>query len=119
MIPKGGCDAVRDAGIEQFRAGVRHAHPGFAAQRDEEVRDWDDVKLPDVRIDRLRHWYAPGLLCIKDAAHAMSPAGGVRINLGRCRTPSPRRGYSTRCCEPGAPRGRHICGPSSVAANCR
>lgn len=69
------------AGIEQFRAGVRRAHPGFAARLDEEIRDWDDVKSLDVRIDRLRRWYAPGLLCIGDAAHAMSPAGGVGIDL--------------------------------------
>ncbi|CAL9570071.1 3-(3-hydroxy-phenyl)propionate_3-hydroxycinnamic acid hydroxylase [Streptomyces sp. enrichment culture] len=81
MIPKGGYDAVRGAGIERFRADVRRAHPGFAARLDEEIRDWDDVKLLDVRIDRLRRWYAPGVLCIGDAAHAMSPAGGVGINL--------------------------------------
>ncbi|MDQ0748264.1 2-polyprenyl-6-methoxyphenol hydroxylase-like FAD-dependent oxidoreductase [Streptomyces africanus] len=81
MIPKGRYEAVRATGIEQFRSGVRRAHPGFAARLEEEIRDWDDVKLLDVRIDRLRRWYAPGLLCIGDAAHAMSPAGGVGINL--------------------------------------
>ncbi|MGH7326464.1 MAG: FAD-dependent monooxygenase, partial [Candidatus Rokuibacteriota bacterium] len=47
----------------------------------EEIRDWDDVKLLTVRVDRLRQWYRPGLLCIGDAAHAMSPVGGVGINL--------------------------------------
>jgi 2-polyprenyl-6-methoxyphenol hydroxylase-like FAD-dependent oxidoreductase len=46
-----------------------------------ELREWDDIKLLTVRVDRLRQWYRPGLLCIGDAAHAMSPVGGVGINL--------------------------------------
>src|SRR5258705_10616347 len=53
----------------------------FAADRVAEIRGWDDVKLLTVRIDRLRQWYRPGLLFIGDAAHAMSPVGGVGINL--------------------------------------
>ena len=46
-----------------------------------ELRDWDDIKLLTVQVNRLREWYRPGLLCIGDAAHAMSPIGGVGINL--------------------------------------
>ena len=51
------------------------------ADRTDEIHEWDQVKLLSVRVDRLRKWYLPGLLCIGDAAHAMSPAGGVGINL--------------------------------------
>jgi 2-polyprenyl-6-methoxyphenol hydroxylase-like FAD-dependent oxidoreductase len=53
----------------------------FLASRVDELKTWDDVKLLTVSIDRLRKWYKPGLLCIGDAAHAMSPVGGVGINL--------------------------------------
>jgi 2-polyprenyl-6-methoxyphenol hydroxylase-like FAD-dependent oxidoreductase len=53
----------------------------FAADRVGEISGWDDVKLLTVKVDRLRQWHRPGLLCIGDAAHAMSPVGGVGINL--------------------------------------
>jgi 2-polyprenyl-6-methoxyphenol hydroxylase-like FAD-dependent oxidoreductase len=80
VIPKGSIDALRGRSIESFRADVVEIAP-FMRDRVEELRDWDDVKLLTVRVDRLRTWYRPGLLCIGDAAHAMSPIGGVGINL--------------------------------------
>jgi 2-polyprenyl-6-methoxyphenol hydroxylase-like FAD-dependent oxidoreductase len=80
VIPKGGADRLRASSIEDFRQTVVKALP-FLADRVGELKSWDDVKLLTVRIDRLRKWYRPGLLCIGDAAHAMSPVGGVGINL--------------------------------------
>ena len=80
IIPKGAIDAVRARGIEAFRAGIITVAP-FVADRVAELRTFDDVKLLSVAVDRLRQWYRPGLLCIGDAAHAMSPIGGVGINL--------------------------------------
>src|ERR1700731_2527483 len=81
VIPKGSAEDVRRRGLDAFRASVAALMP-FAADRVvAEIRDWDDVKLLTVRVDRLRQWYRPGLLCIGDAAHAMSPVGGVGINL--------------------------------------
>jgi 2-polyprenyl-6-methoxyphenol hydroxylase-like FAD-dependent oxidoreductase len=80
VIPKDGAGEVRRRGLEAFRASVAALAP-FAADRIVEIRDWDDVKLLTVKVDRLRQWYRPGLLCIGDAAHAMSPVGGVGINL--------------------------------------
>jgi 2-polyprenyl-6-methoxyphenol hydroxylase-like FAD-dependent oxidoreductase len=80
IIPKGAIDALRARGIEAFRADIVTVAP-FVADRVAELRTFDDVKLLSVAVDRLREWYRPGLLCIGDAAHAMSPIGGVGINL--------------------------------------
>jgi len=81
VIAKGGADALRARPIAEFRAQVVAAAPILAAHLDADVRSWDDVKLLTVAVDRLRQWSKPGLLCIGDAAHAMSPVGGVGINL--------------------------------------
>jgi 2-polyprenyl-6-methoxyphenol hydroxylase-like FAD-dependent oxidoreductase len=80
VIPKGTLDETRERGLEDFRGQVSAIVP-FLADRVDELRSWDDVKLLTVRVNRLRQWYRPGLLFIGDAAHAMSPIGGVGINL--------------------------------------
>jgi 2-polyprenyl-6-methoxyphenol hydroxylase-like FAD-dependent oxidoreductase len=80
VIPKGGFDALRERGIDAFRATIASIMP-FMRDRVGELRDWSDIKLLTVLVDRLRQWHRPGLLCIGDAAHAMSPIGGVGINL--------------------------------------
>jgi 2-polyprenyl-6-methoxyphenol hydroxylase-like FAD-dependent oxidoreductase len=80
VIPKGGFDALRAQGIETFRKEIVALNPALAG-RVSEIASWDDVKLLTVLVDRLKRWYRQGLLCIGDAAHAMSPVGGVGINL--------------------------------------
>ena len=80
VIPKGSVEQLRERGLEPFRQSVAQLAP-FAADRVGELREWDAIKLLTVRVDRVRQWYRPGLLCIGDAAHAMSPVGGVGINL--------------------------------------
>lgn len=80
VIPKGGADAVRAKGIEAFQVSVQELSP-WLGDRAKELKSWDDVKLLTVAVDRLTKWYKPGLLCIGDAAHAMSPIGGVGVNL--------------------------------------
>ena len=80
VIPKGAADQLRNRGIENFREEVASLQP-FLRNRVGELRDWNDVSLLTVKVDRLKNWSRPGLLCIGDAAHAMSPIGGVGINL--------------------------------------
>src|SRR6266849_8514901 len=80
VIPKGSREQLQKRGLQAFRDSVAQLAP-FAADRVGELSDWDAIKLLTVRVDRLRQWYRPGLLCIGDAAHAMSPVGGVGSNL--------------------------------------
>jgi 2-polyprenyl-6-methoxyphenol hydroxylase-like FAD-dependent oxidoreductase len=80
IIEKGSYDKIRARVIEAFRADILQITP-YLGERVNELHDWDQIKILTVQINRLRRWYRPGLLCIGDSAHAMSPAGGVGINL--------------------------------------
>jgi 2-polyprenyl-6-methoxyphenol hydroxylase-like FAD-dependent oxidoreductase len=80
MIPKGTALEMQAKGIEELRASIV-ANAPFLHNRVAEVGGWNDVKLLKVKVDRLRRWYRPGFVCIGDAAHAMSPVGGVGINI--------------------------------------
>jgi 2-polyprenyl-6-methoxyphenol hydroxylase-like FAD-dependent oxidoreductase len=80
IIPKGGFDEIRQRGFPAFHADIVEIAP-FLEDRMVELDDWSKIKLLTVQINRLRRWAREGLLCIGDSAHAMSPAGGVGINL--------------------------------------
>lgn len=80
IIPKGALTDLKARGFESFTKKIVEIAP-FLADRISELKDWNDVSLLTVKVDRLDKWYRPGLLCIGDAAHAMSPVGGVGINL--------------------------------------
>ena len=80
VIHKGSLDQLQARGLQAFRDNVAQLAP-FMADRVDELQYWEAIKLLTVQVDRLRHWYRGGLLCIGDAAHAMSPVGGVGINL--------------------------------------
>jgi len=80
LIEKDSFDSIRSMGLDIFKQKICALAP-FVNSTVDSIRDWNDVKLLSVRIDRMRNWSRPGLICIGDAAHAMSPAGGVGINL--------------------------------------
>jgi len=80
VIPKGAFEEIQRRGLPALRDDIADIAP-FVRDRVGELREWSDIKLLTVRVDRLRQWYRSGLLCIGDAAHAMSPIGGVGINL--------------------------------------
>jgi 2-polyprenyl-6-methoxyphenol hydroxylase-like FAD-dependent oxidoreductase len=80
VIPKGTSEQFLGLGMPAFRETIIKLAP-FLRDRVSKLRDWNEVKLLTVRVDRLSQWYRSGLLCIGDAAHAMSPVGGIGINL--------------------------------------
>jgi 2-polyprenyl-6-methoxyphenol hydroxylase-like FAD-dependent oxidoreductase len=80
VIPKGAAEEVRRRGLPAFQRDIAEMEP-FLRDRVEELHDWNQVSLLTVKVDRLKKWSRPGLICIGDAAHAMSPIGGVGINL--------------------------------------
>src|SRR5438477_11356875 len=80
VIPKGGFDEIKERGLTQLQNDIV-GFAGFLRDRVAELEDWSNIKLLTVQVNRLREWCREGLLCIGDSAHAMSPAGGVGINL--------------------------------------
>jgi 2-polyprenyl-6-methoxyphenol hydroxylase-like FAD-dependent oxidoreductase len=88
IVRKGSFEQLKSRGLEHFRRSLRQVAP-YLGERVEEIQDWESIKLLTVRLDRLRRWYRPGLLCIGDATHAMSPRGwrGHRPLTVKARTP--------------------------------
>jgi 2-polyprenyl-6-methoxyphenol hydroxylase-like FAD-dependent oxidoreductase len=80
VIPKGNLEAIKQKGLQAFQSEIAALAP-FLGSRITELKDWEQIRLLTVQVNRLRKWFLPGLLCIGDAAHAMSPIGGVGINL--------------------------------------
>src|SRR6202023_419004 len=80
VIAKGAFDEIKQKGLPVFREDLETIAP-LLRGRTTELKDWSDIKLLSVSVDRLRQWSRTGLLCIGDSAHAMSPIGGVGINL--------------------------------------
>ncbi len=80
LIRKGDFERIRQRGIDSFRNDVAIA-AGFLSDRLQEISDWENIRLLTVKVDHLQQWCRPGFLCIGDAAHAMSPIGGVGINI--------------------------------------
>jgi 2-polyprenyl-6-methoxyphenol hydroxylase-like FAD-dependent oxidoreductase len=80
VIPKGSFEQIRQKGLDALREAIAKLAP-FLGNRVRDLKDWGDIKLLTVAVDRLNRWSRPGLLCIGDAAHAMSPIGGIGINL--------------------------------------
>jgi 2-polyprenyl-6-methoxyphenol hydroxylase-like FAD-dependent oxidoreductase len=80
VIRKGGYQEIRERGLEAFRNKIIALAP-YLKDRTDQLRDWDEIKLLTVTVDHLRQWQLPGFLCIGDSAHAMSPIGGVGVNL--------------------------------------
>ena len=120
VIPKGGIERVQAEGLDAFRARVVEMSP-FVSDRIEELKSWDDVKLLSVTVDRLKKWWRPGLLCIGDAAHAMSPIGGVGhqhggAGRGRRRQPA-RRAAPQRTIDGSGPSGRRGAAHSADAVH--
>jgi 2-polyprenyl-6-methoxyphenol hydroxylase-like FAD-dependent oxidoreductase len=95
IIRKGAFEEIKRKGLDAFRSSILQNAPYFG-NRVDELREWEQIKLLSVQINRLRKWHRPGLLCIGDAAHAMSPVGGIGINLRTSSTFSATRVPSTR-----------------------